>query len=471
MSHVDRRRWNAVTSWLLTALCLTGAVTAADFEDLVDPGARVRKVAGGCQFTEGPAWSPEGYLVFSDIPANRIIRLMDDGSLEDFLKPSEMANGLMFDRGGRLFACQVGARRVVRIDVRDDRKITVLADRYEDKKLNSPNDLAVDAVGGVYFTDPASRRVGPPEQPVMGVYYADSAGKVRRVVEDLERPNGILVSPDGRHLYVAEPRRSEIYRFDIVSPGKLGGKKLFFTGDPDRDGRGPDGMAHDVHGNIYATYSGIVVLDRAGEVLGRVAVPERPSNCTFGGKDRRTLYITARTSLYAIDTKVTGMALQPGPGGATREVKTGALTLKVPASWKKQSVTSRMRLAQFEIPAVKGDPEAGELIVYYFGPGGAGGAEANIQRWIGQFASSPEPKVVRQEGASSQGKFVMVDVTGTYNKPIGPPIRRQSKPMPGARMLAAILGAESGAHYLKLTGPAKTVTAAREDFLRSFGAR
>jgi gluconolactonase len=216
----------------------------------------------------------------------------------------------MFDQAGNLYACQGGDRQVAKIDVAKGKAITVVAKSHDGKKLNSPNDLALDGHGGLYFTDPRYGGGEPVEQKVMGVYYIDRSGKVSRVIEDLERPNGILVSPDGRHLYVAEPNRRELYRYDIDSPGKLSGKKLIFTGDRTLDGGGPDGMAHDTQGNVYATYNGIVVLAPDGKLIGRISVPERPANCAFGGKDNKTLYITARTSLYAIDTKVKGMELE-----------------------------------------------------------------------------------------------------------------------------------------------------------------
>jgi gluconolactonase len=298
---------------LLICMAVLGAsstVRSAELADLVDPEAKVRKIAGDCVFTEGPAWSPQGFLLFSDIPNVRIVQVLPDGTVRDFLKPSGRANGLMFDKAGNLYACQGGARQVAKIDVSKGKAITVLAESYGGKKLNSPNDLALDGHGGLYFTDPRYGGGEPVEQPVMGVYYIDRSGNVSRVIDDLERPNGILVSPDGRFLYVAEPNRRELYRYDIDSPGKLSGTKLIFTGDRKLDGGGPDGMAHDAQGNIYATYNGIVVLAPGGKLIGRISVPEHPANCAFGGKDNKTLYITARTSLYAIDTKVKGMALE-----------------------------------------------------------------------------------------------------------------------------------------------------------------
>lgn len=447
----------------------TSTLLAADLSDLVAPGASVRKVAGEFQFTEGPTSSPEGVLLFSDIPASHIMELLPDGSTRVFLEGSERANGLQFDAAGRLFVCQGGGRRVVRID--GPRKaITVLADAYEGKKLNSPNDLALDARGGLYFTDPSYDRRAQLEQPVMGVYYISSDGKVSRVIDSLERPNGILVSPDGKALLVANPDRREVHRFPIEGPGQLGPGKVIFTGDEALDGGGPDGMAHDARGNVYATYKGIVVLAPNGELLGRIPVPEQPANCTFGGKDRKTLYITARRSLYAIDMRVEGMALQGTTATAKKKVVMGALKLDVPAAWKEERPSSRMRVGQLSLPPVEGDQEPVELVVFYFGPNGAGTDEANFDRWVGQFAAEGRESK-RSEGKSAQGVYTQVEITGTYLKQEGGPgAPGPAKPLPGSRMLGVILHLEGGKHYLRLVGPDKTVSAARAAFLQSFGA-
>ncbi|MBI4585267.1 MAG: SMP-30/gluconolactonase/LRE family protein [Planctomycetes bacterium] len=466
-----------------TCLLLSGAALsrAAELADLVAPGAKAQKVAGDCKFTEGPAWSPQGFLLFSDIPNDRIVQLLPDGTTKDFLNPSERANGLMFNRAGQLFACQGGARRVVMVDLAAANRIAVLADGYEGKKLNSPNDLALDAHGGLYFTDPYYGPEMKLEQPVMGVYYLDAGRKRSRVIEDLRRPNGILVSPSGQYLYVAEPDQRELYRYRIEAPGKLAEKKLIFTGDPELDGGGPDGMAHDALGNIYASYQGITVLDPEGKLIGRIPVPEHPANCAFGGKENKTLYITARTSLYALELKVAGMALQesppPAPGAAAepgaaraekKEVKAGALKLKVPAAWKEVKADSSMRVAQLEVPKAPGDEEAGEFVVFHFGAGGAGGARANVERWIGQF--SPEGRKSRvMAGKCPTGEYTLVEVSGTYNKSVGPIVEGKTRSMPGARLLGAVLKTGEGTYYLKFTGPEKTVAAAAEDFRASFG--
>jgi gluconolactonase len=332
---------------------------------------------------------------------------------------------------------------------------------------------------------------GAAELP-MAVYYIAASGSVSRVIEG-RRPNGILVSPNGKYLYVAEPNDRELFRHDILAPGKVANGKLMFTGDPERDGSGPDGMAHDVHGNVYATYKGIIVLDPEGGVIGRIPMPEHPANCTFGGKDKKTLYITAGPSVYSLPMKVAGMALQPAgpqvPGsrepaspeeatavaaeGPTREVTLEArglqLTLQLPPSWKQEEVTSSMRLAQFVIPPVAGDKEPADLVLYYTGPGGMGPVQANLDRWVGQI--DPKGRTAKIfTGKSKQGAYSLLDGRGTYLKPVGPPRLRKSKPMPGARMLAMIVETEKGPVYLKLTGPEKTVTGAADDLRKAVGA-
>jgi sugar lactone lactonase YvrE len=303
-----------MTTALLPLAFLVAGAPAEIPLDLIDDGL-VHQVAQGFQFVEGPAWSPGGYLVFSDIPANRIVRLDERDATSDFLKPSGGANGLVFDRDGVLYACQGGDRRVVRIE--KDGKVTPLADTFGGKKLNSPNDLALDGAGGLYFTDPRYGRAEGVEQDVMGVYHVGPDGKVERVISDLPRPNGILVSPDGKRLHVANPERGEIRSYPIAAPGKLGKGSVLHR---EEGARGPDGMALDERGNIYATYREIVVVSPEGKLLGKIPVPEHPANCTFGGKDGKTLYITARTGLYSLAMKVAGAPLAAaGPRGAAKE--------------------------------------------------------------------------------------------------------------------------------------------------------
>ena len=463
------------STWAAIAVVAAGQLTwAAELGDLV--GEPVQKVVGECQFTEGPAWHPDGYLLFSDIPNSRIIRVNADGSSSDWMNPSGGANGLVCDQEGNVYACQGAERRVVKLRSNSDgvgELVAVLASEYDGKPLNQPNDLALDGQGGLYFTDPNYRRDEPESQPVQAVYYVSSDGGVSRVIDDLPRPNGILVTADGQTLYVANIEVREIIKYPIEGPGKIGAGQVLFTGEEEQDGRGPDGMALDEQGNIYATYSSLLVVSPAGELIGRLPVDEKPANCTFGGPDGRTLYITARTSLYSAAAGVAGASpMSSGPAGGdsaaaseTKTVKAGDLRLQIPGNWKQGEPSNNLRLAQFEIPAAKGDAEAAELVVS--GPFG-GSDEANISRWIGQFAAE-ERKSTVSKGKCDQGDYVVMELSGTYNKPDGPPFLRKTKPAPGSRMLGAILKLKGGNYFLKLTGPDKTVAAAADAFRASFG--
>jgi gluconolactonase len=470
-----------------------GGVSAggAELSDVV--AGEVSKVVGDCQFTEGPAWHPDGFLLFSDIPNNRIVRVDPDGAHRDWMTESQGANGLMADQRGYVYAAQGGGRQIARLVAGvTGRGLVdrVLTSEFEGKPFNRPNDLALDGHGGLYFTDPMYSQ-GEPSQPVQGVYYLAADGTTTtRVVSDLPRPNGILVSRDGRWLVVANPNLRQIMRYEIVRPGQLSAGEVLFTGEEEQDGNGPDGMSFDEQGNLYATYKSLVVLSGDGQLIGRVAVPEKPSNCAFGGSDNKTLYITARTSLYALPMKVAGMALQSaGPGDAlaqgaagstpsadattpgaqpeTRDFQSGPVSLKIPTAWKEQAAASNMRLAQFVVPRVAGDAEDGELVIF---PPFGGTPAANVQRWIDQFASAGR-EVKMTQGATDRAKYIWVDLTGTYNMSVGPPILRKTEAKAGYRMLAVMYMVEGGGNYFfKLTGPQKTVAAAEAAYRASFQA-
>jgi len=456
----------------LTLVVMTsGAVATAaagGLDDLV--AGPLTKVAGDCQFTEGPAWHPDGYLLFSDIPNERILRLGADGELTVWLKPSGGSNGLMCDAAGNVYACQGESRQVALLRSNDDglgMLVRVLAENFEDKPLNKPNDLAVDASGGLYFTDPNYRQEEP-TQPVQGVYYVAAGGAVTRVIDDLPRPNGILVSPDGKSLYVANIEFAQIVRYPIQGPGQLGDGDVLYAGDKELDGeRGPDGMALDSDGRIYASYREVTVINPDGTLIGRIEVPERPANCAFGGADNHTLYITARTSLYQVPLTVTGMALQSPGANATKEYEARELKLAVPSSWKLQEPDNRLRLLQFEVPAHGDDEEPAEFVVF---PPFGGSEKDNIDRWIAQWDA--EGRTLKMtKGMVPQGNYILVELAGTYNKPIGPPIQRRTMQAPGYRMYGVILSIEGGGNYfLKMTGPDATVSANAAAFRRAFGA-
>ncbi len=292
----------SVTSVVVLSVFTTAA--APDLSTLVFTDTAVERVATGFSFVEGPAWSPDGYLLFSDIPASRVLRFVGRNEVASVLSPSGKANGLVFDSGGNLYLCQGGARRVSKLS--SDGKLEPLATAFNGRRFNSPNDLALDGAGGIYFTDPRYGSKDGMEQEVMAVYYIDRRGKVTRVIDDLIRPNGILVSLDGQQLYVAEPDLRQLRSYPIERAGVVGDAMVLFTGDAEIDGYGPDGMALDVLGNVYTTYRGVVVLTATGELVGRIDIPENPANCTFGGEELKTLFVTAQKSLYQVRMRVAG---------------------------------------------------------------------------------------------------------------------------------------------------------------------
>jgi gluconolactonase len=272
---------------------------------IVPPGAQVEKVATGFQFTEGPAWG-HGALFFSDIPADTIHRLTETGEVSVFLKPSGKSNGLMFDRDGTLIACRHWERNVARIT--PDGQVTVLADSYDGKKLNSPNDCSIAADGAIYFTDPHYGLEGrPQEQDCEGVYRLAPGGALTRVVDDMTRPNGLFISPDGKTLYVADSQDRKIRAYTLQADGSATDGRDFIDMRVDAEGV-PDGMTMDAEGNLYCTGGGGVwVITPEGQHLGTIPVPEVPANCTFGGADKTVLYITARNSVYRISLKAKGL--------------------------------------------------------------------------------------------------------------------------------------------------------------------
>jgi gluconolactonase len=287
---------------------LPASVLAQGIEG-IGPRGQVQRIQGDFQFTEGPAWDGKGNLFFTDIPANRIYRIGADGKLTVFLEPSGHANGLMIGGDRRIFACQMDGQ-VVSIDPETNEAETV-AGQYMGERFNAPNDLVIDRAGGIYFTDPAFRAPEPPPQGVTAVYYVDAAGDVTRLIDDLPNPNGVILSPDEKTLYVIPSGQKEMMAYPVEGPGKLGaGRVLCALQQRDADGNsGGDGLTIDTAGNLYITSGlGLQVFDPQGKLLGILEFPEQPANVTFGGPDRRTLYVTARTSLYAAEMEAQGHA-------------------------------------------------------------------------------------------------------------------------------------------------------------------
>jgi len=294
------KKWYGLAA-VLFVLAIVGCEdeSAALKQSVVAPGAKVEKLAGGFIFTEGPAGDVQGSVFFTDIPNNKIHKWSPAEGVSTFLEDSGGANGLFFDKAHNLLACQMGDRKLVSIDKQG--KITVLADKYDNKRLNSPNDLWLDLKGGIYFTDPRYGRRDNLEQDGEHVYYlTPDRKKLIRVIDDMVRPNGLIGTSDGRLLYVADPGSDQTYMYKVNTDGTLSDKKLFAI-------EGSDGMTIDNEGNIYLTTDAVQVYDSQGTHKETIKLPERPSNVCFGGKDKHTLFITARTSLYSIQMRTKGL--------------------------------------------------------------------------------------------------------------------------------------------------------------------
>jgi len=292
------------TTWLM-AVAIAAACGAQD-NSLIAPGAEVRKLAGEFTFTEGPAADAQGNIFFTDIPNNHILKWSLDGTLGTFRESSGGANGLAFDKEGNLLACEGGGRRLV--SIAPDGKVTMLIDKYDGKPFNSLNDLWIDPEGGVYFTDPRYGNRDNMDQDGEHVYYLTPCRcKVRRVIDDMVRPNGVIGTPNGKRLYVTDHGGGKTFVYTIEEDGTLSGKKLFCKA-------GSDGMTIDAKGNVYLTTDVVAIYNRQGEKIDAIQIPERPANVTFGGPDGKTLFITARTSLYSIAMKVRGARTPVQPG-------------------------------------------------------------------------------------------------------------------------------------------------------------
>ena len=277
---------------------------AAD-STLIAPGAKLEKLGGGYSFTEGPAADREGNVFFTDQPNDRIVKWdAAGGTFSDWLKPAGRANGIYFDKDGNLLACADEENQLWSIS--PDKKVTRLVTKFDGKLLNGPNDLWIRPDGGIYFTDPLYKRNYWKRDPTMQqdgqhVYFLTPHRKiVRRVTTDLTQPNGIIGTPDGKTLYVADIGARKTYAYEIENDGSLTNRQLFCN-------LGSDGMTLDAEGNVYLTGRGVTVFDRTGKQIEQIPVPEGwTANVTFGGKERDLLFITASKSVYGLKMRVKG---------------------------------------------------------------------------------------------------------------------------------------------------------------------
>jgi len=302
---------------LVAAMATVGTSRAAEpaarveilddaFKQVADAGAEVRQIATDLKFTEGPTWyAAESCLLFSDIPANRIYKWAEKGGLTVWREPSHHANGNTADDKGRLVTCEHGTRRVTR--TAKDGKVEVLCSTYKGKRLNSPNDVAVKSDGTIWFSDPPYGLNGKEqEQPACYVFRLDPGAKEPVVVaSDFTRPNGIAFSPDERWVYVAnsDGKAAHVRRFRVRKDNTLEAGEVFCRIRPGV----PDGIRCDADGRLYVSAGGgVQVFSPSGKLIGKVRTPQGAANCTFGGPDGRTFFITARKSVWAVRLKVAG---------------------------------------------------------------------------------------------------------------------------------------------------------------------
>lgn len=295
---------NTISSILLALFILTQHVFAQQtLDSIIDDNATLKKISDQFSFTEGPAVNKHGDIFFTDQPNDKIWKYSIDGQLSLFMEKTGRSNGLYFDAEGNIIACADEKNELWSISA--DKEVKVLLDNIDGKKLNGPNDLWIDKKGGIYFTDPYYQRKYWTRQKAeidgKKLYYLPAGIKTPIVVDDkYVQPNGIIGTPDGKYLYVADIGDSKIYKYNIQKNGRLLDRILFAP-------EGSDGMTIDERGNVYITGKGVTVYDASGLKIGNITVPSNwVGNICFGGKDRKTLFITASESVYTLPMKVAG---------------------------------------------------------------------------------------------------------------------------------------------------------------------
>ncbi len=280
-------------------------IRSDEFRGILTADSQVDKVCEGLEFTEGPVWSPsEDCLFFSDVRGNRTMRWSEADGLTVIRDPSRFANGMTLDRQGRLVVAGHGGRTVYRQE--PDGSLTTLAESYGGKRLNSPNDIVVKSDGTIWFTDPPyAIRPDQQEQPASYVFRLDPSGELVPVTDDFSRPNGLAFSPDESVLYVADSDQelAHIRALEVTATNALTNSQVLCTIEPGI----PDGFRVDTEGRLYTSAGdGVQVFSPNGTLLGKVLCEQSPSNCAFGGPNKRTLYMTARTAVYRVTLAATG---------------------------------------------------------------------------------------------------------------------------------------------------------------------
>lgn len=270
---------------------------------LVAKGAQIVKAGSGYSFTEGPAVAPDGKVYFTDQPNDRIYVWEEKKGISLWLEGTGRSNGMYFNSRGQLVTCADEKNHIAYFD--DNKKLVPVINEYNGKHLNAPNDLWISPQGGIWFTDPYYHRPWWPEghkeiQDVRGVYYLSPDGEINRVIDDFKTPNGIIGTPDGKTLYVADIQDNKTWKYDIQSDGKLANKTFFAP-------KGSDGMTIDNEGNIYLTSGKVWVYNPKGELIKKIEFPEEPANVCFGGKKRNILFVTARKGAYTLKMNVKGV--------------------------------------------------------------------------------------------------------------------------------------------------------------------
>ena len=293
------------------------SVVTADKIPGIGAIGQIRQLKTGFRFTEGPAADASGNVYFTDIPNDRIHKLTPDGTLSVFVSPAGTCNGLMVN-GDRLLACSMEGR-LTSFSLVDGTE-TILAAEHNRVRFNAPNDLVIDQSGGIYFTDPRFRSPDPYPQGMEAVYYRAADGQVTRVVQNAFAPNGVILSPDEKTLYVVPSFERRMWAYPVTGHGELGQGQVFCELAQKQAGGngGGDGLTIDTNGNLYITSAlGLQVFNPDGKHLGTITIPETPANVSFAGKNNKTLYVTARSSLYTVEVEAQGHVF-PGPAASAK---------------------------------------------------------------------------------------------------------------------------------------------------------